>query len=78
MRNSIYLEGYLNAVAAGLNWTPGTYLHYQLRGVAKDWEARYYRQLMAALEDRRLFGELTVIPSKRGGCAYIRIADKAE
>ena len=78
MRNSIYLEGYLNAVAAGLNWTPGTYLHYQLRGVAKDWEARYYRQLMGALHDRWMVGELTMIKSTRGGFAYIRIGDKTE
>lgn len=67
MRQSQYLESYLQCTANGTLYTPGTYIAYHVRGRAKRYADVYLRSLERGLK------QVGAVPvrSIRGGVAYI-------
>lgn len=68
---SRYTEQYLNQNQSrggyGAGITPGTFLSYQLSGLAKKYKARYQRALERDLNSR---SDVISGPSKTGASAY--------
>jgi hypothetical protein len=78
MRNSQYTDPYLAMTAdPKTRYTLATYMHYTLRGIAKNaYASDYERALRNSLNRLVAKGEAEIVPSVRGGVAYIQIAHK--
>lgn len=72
MRESMYIDEYLAETSGGHLVTPGTYLHGQLTGKARDYARGYLRALEAALARRVDAGTVEPVPSVGGSIAYVR------
>lgn len=70
-RLSSLVSDYLDA-AMRHAWTPGTFLHYTLKGKASKYMGRYADALKRSLVDLENIGAVIKIRSARGGVAYIR------
>jgi hypothetical protein len=70
---SQYIEAYLDTTAdPATRYTLDTYLHYALRGRAKDYAGRYRLALMRAVLRRIAAGTVVEARSVRGSTAYVR------
>ena len=75
MRESQYINGYLNAAHIGVNgnmtnYAINTYLAYELRGKARKWSGRYRDALENAINRRIKAKTVVRVPSIMGRVAY--------
>lgn len=67
MKDSQYIDSYLETTARGNLITPGTFLAYTLRGRAKRWAGRYEGALLRFIKRRNC----KPVTSKGGRTAYV-------